>query len=89
MVTVQVASETYSVCYDGWSAAWGSQLCRQLGYDHVISTRILPTDGLSGPWAKLNYSQGYQKLSELEIVPSCSNALAVECEAKGVCLYSL
>ena len=80
----QVATN-YTVCFDNWNTKWSSTLCERLGHKQEISARIVPVNGLKGPWVMYNSTDGNLLLSDFKTVDGCTSsyALAVQCQPQG------
>ncbi|XP_067928262.1 MAM and LDL-receptor class A domain-containing protein 1-like [Watersipora subatra] len=78
------STKNYTLCYDGWNADWSTNMCIKLGYKGILTTRIVPVNGLLGPWLKMNSTAGNLELSNFKHVSQCDSqyALALECKAK-------
>ena len=79
-------TSNYTLCYDDWNADWSSAMCVKIGHKAAVSTRIVPTTGLQGPWLKINSTSGDLDLAKFEQVQFCSSsyALAVDCQISSM-----
>lgn len=79
------STHNLTLCYDNWDADWSSRLCSELGYQYALSTRIVPTTNLQGPWLVYSSMGRRFRVSDFKEVDKCASsyALALDCKVSG------